>query len=87
MAMRRSGQVKITCTLNRRSDSYRCRVKTPEAQKTVVVRAPASLRQAVDSPVAFDQAAHAALSFADDEGFDVASYADMGSSGWKISRR
>ena len=52
-----------------------------------VVGAPKSSRIASDSPDAYDAAAHAALSFAHDEGAPVGNYGDWTNHGWAISRK
>lgn len=52
----------------------------------VYVGAPAYLEHAVDSPIAYDRAAHAAISFADEEEPGVGEHAAMTDTGWLISR-
>lgn len=78
--------------------AYRCfitvnpecapRVSEALSGARIFVGEPACLCRAVDSPEAFDEAAHAALSFALDEGWPVESYAatNVEGSGWHIAR-
>jgi len=67
-----------------RNGDYKVTLSSGGRRKVIYVGAPAYLSHAVDSPKAYDEAAHAALSFADHEGFDM--QPDTTSSGWHISR-
>lgn len=85
MATRYSGDLKISVQLTDRDDY---KVTISRAGRNVwrgVVGAPRSLTHSLDSPTAFDNAAKAGLSFADDDGADVQS-ADSTDSGWHVSR-
>lgn len=79
-------------TFRNRNGSYRCFLTAPGGSTTIHVGAPASLSHAVDSPEAFDAAAHAAIREADNEGGEndtrwgeIAAY-DLEGSGWHIGR-
>lgn len=55
------------CPANRSTrlnGEYRCFVKSPDRSLTIVVGAPNVLSNSVDSPEAFDDAARAAIAFA-----------------------
>ncbi|MBL8605131.1 MAG: hypothetical protein JNK72_24590 [Myxococcales bacterium] len=87
MAQRFSGS--LTCS--DRSSQYKATISRKAGQKTEsvwsgYVRTPAILTHAVDAPEAYDDAARAALSFADNEGADIGAYADYTDGGWLISR-
>lgn len=84
MATRRSGQVRISIMFLDAKNMYQVKLSTPRAKKTIYVQPPAYLKNAVDSKEGYDTAAHAALSFAADEGMDLENYADMTDSGWAI---
>lgn len=69
MATRRSGRARVVVTWNDLRSHYNARVAV--GGRTVwkgTIGAPRSMHTAVDSPASFDSAAHAALSFALDEG-------------------
>jgi hypothetical protein len=87
-AKRYCGGLTLRLTYRDRENDYRCFIAAPGAWTTIYVGSPAVLRHAVDSPEAFDDAAHAALSFAADEGREfverLAAYTD---SGWDIRRK
>jgi hypothetical protein len=73
MATRYSGDLTVTCTYQDRGD-YKCTV-SPKGKrgKTIYVGAPAAgfgRGISYDSPEAYDSTAHAAISFALDEGLD-----------------
>ena len=51
----------------RLNGEYRCFLRADGYTATIIVGAPAVLSHAVDSPEAFDDAARAAIAFADDE--------------------
>lgn len=85
---RYSGDLKIELSFNDRTDEYRariCPVRGGGACETVHVGAPKYLKHAVDSPQAYDSAAHAAISFARDELQERADPNRQGS-GWDIRR-
>ena len=91
MATRYSGNLRITCTYRDQGD-YKCTV-TPHGGrgKTVYVRpAPAGFGPGIayDSPKAYDEIAHAAISFADDEHGGIGDEAEFHAdgSGYKIYR-
>ena len=89
MATRYSGNLRITC-LYRDQGDYKCTV-TPHGGRgvTIYVRpAPAGFGRGVayDSPKAYDEIAHAAISFADDEERGLGEEAEMNESGWVIHR-
>lgn len=90
-AQRISGNLRIRVSYHDREGAYLCSVATLDGkQRTVLtVLPPAVLRHAVDSPEAFDETAHAALSFASEVHDWIecnADYAPDGS-GWAISRK
>jgi len=68
---------------------YRCFVKAPGISTTVTVSAPKFLTHAVDSPEAFDDAARAAIAFAEDNpgGFAELAATNPDGSGFYIARR
>lgn len=79
-AMRYSGDARVRVTYldtpdglpENRNGGYRCFVRTDAGETyTCVVGAPQVLEHAVDSPEAFDDAAKAALAFADHEGISA----------------
>ncbi len=91
MATRYSGELTIRLTYRDESGDYHCTVSRAGVHVgSVDVGSPALLQYAVDSPHAYDCAAHAALSFLSDEGthpYDVASYAAVNAEGWLIGRK
>lgn len=71
--LRYSGEIRIRVTYleahrgGGNNGAYRCYLRGPGGMATtVIVGAPAYLSHAVDSPEAFDEAAHASIGFADD---------------------
>lgn len=93
MARRFSGEIRITIKLDETSpvDAYDCTLSVKgEGHKRVRVLGPVYRAKgtAVDSSEAYDSAAHAALSFAEGEGFPVSEHAatDAAGSGWHIGR-
>jgi hypothetical protein len=86
MATRYCGNLKLDVRLAPVGGKYGVIIHGPDGIYRTIVGAPRSSRLSEDSPEALDQAAHAALSFADDEGYDV-SGADMTEWGWSISRQ
>mgnify|MGYP003405887735 CR=1 FL=1 len=90
-----SGHLKIELSYNDRTDQYQvrlCPVKVPLYRGKMqpharcekgTVRPPRHLERAVDSPLAFDQAARAALSFASPR---IQEFAFMGPTTWAIKR-
>jgi hypothetical protein len=94
-AVRYSGSLRITVEYidaqydyNNPNGQYRCVVSGKFGRDVVWVGAPKCLMQSVDSPKAFDLAAHAAISFACDKdgNNDVAEEAETTESGWLILR-
>lgn len=67
-----------------RNGDYKVTLSSGGRRKVIYVGAPAFLSHAVDSPKAYDEAAQAAIAFADDEGFDM--QPDYTSSGVHVSR-
>jgi hypothetical protein len=83
MARMRSGDVSIDVKYDDRKGHYVVKLQTPERKKTLYVGdVPGKV---VDSKESLRSAAHAALSFADDEGMDISRYADSTDVGWHIS--
>lgn len=84
------GDVYSDGTLRDRNGKYRCHIRpigNRFVHTTVYVGAPAVLSHAVDSPEAFDSAAHAALSFALNDGWPVEAHAAwVDNAGWHIGR-
>jgi hypothetical protein len=58
----------------------------PWKTRTLSICAPARLAHAVDSEKAYDDVAHAALSFANAEGLGIDAFAASAGTGWHISR-
>jgi hypothetical protein len=86
-AARFSGDIEISIVYNERERQYTCRLALPGESVFQVVAEPAILEHAVDSPEAFDSAAHAALSFADNERRRViVEHAALSECGWHIGR-
>jgi hypothetical protein len=95
MALRYSGSLKITVAFDDRRSAYKASVsfKGRSFWSGYVGRATiAPARLAVDNPVAYDDAAHAALSFALNDhaetptGYTVDQLAEPSGYGWAISR-
>lgn len=63
---------------------YTAKVRTPEGYETVIVDEPRHLERAVDSPRAFHDAAHAAISFSK-HGTDYADLNPRGT-GWSLHK-
>lgn len=84
MAKRSSGCVNVNIVWVDRTERYRAIVSSPEGREVVHVGAPAHLTRAVDNPKAYDDAARAAISFAEKGHAD---HADYTSSGVKIARK
>ncbi len=87
MATRTCGKVKIQCTYRDASDDYRCVLSVGGKKRGVqYVGAPAHKTMPVDSPKAYSAAAHAALSFATDEGMVDAGECEHTDSGFRLRR-
>ena len=87
MATRSCGKVNIACTYRDRQNDYRCALSVGGQRRGVVfVGAPAHLRHAVDSPAAYDEAAHAAISFGLADGLIGESECDYTESGHRVQR-
>jgi hypothetical protein len=92
MARRYSGELDINLTYRDKDDQYRARVcrRSPSGGRpdceVVYVGTPKHLTKAVDSPAAYDDAAHAAISFASNDIQEGAASNHAGS-GWDIRRR
>jgi hypothetical protein len=73
-----------------RPDRYRCVIKCLSEDNpidaTVYVGTPRYNKLALDSAEAIDNAAHAALSFADNDGWPIPEYAEDSACGWVITR-
>lgn len=81
------GEVFIDGTPRAPNGKYRCFLQAKGgARTTVYVGAPASLSHAVDSPEAFDDTAHAAIAFANDEDSQWGDYAASNEDGYHIVR-
>jgi hypothetical protein len=95
MAIRYCKNVKITCTLTPDGEQQKCVISLGGKRLGVQhVRLPMHLTYASDSPIAYDKAAHAALSFAVDEEErgersygDLASHLEYTDSGYAIRRQ
>lgn len=93
-ALRRCGSLTIRVTYvedwTKGPAEYRCHVrgKNPSDRITIYVHPKSFETVARDAPQAFDEIAHAALSFASEEpsGSFVNEQADMTDSGWRIVR-
>jgi hypothetical protein len=87
-AVRYSGDVKITLSFDDARNQYNVSLAAPgKMTARVHVRPPGVLTRAVDSPEEFDETARAALSLFSDEYPDVAEVAELGESGFVVSRR
>ena len=94
-ALRYCGAVRIRVTYLelRQADtrapngSYRCHITCGADSVTQYVGAPLCLSGAVDSPEAFDSAAHAALSFTEVAASWITENADYTDQGWAIRRK
>lgn len=81
-----SGDTTVSVQYRDKSGSYDTTVRSPDGSRKIVVgRAPAD-RTAVDSEAAYKSAAHAAISFAMDEGLDCQPDYNAEGSGYVISR-
>ena len=87
MALRYSGTLTIRVLYNDRGFYNASISRRGRNLWSGTVGEPRHLRVAVDSPEAYDETAHAALSFADHEGADVSRSADHTGSGWHIARK
>ena len=67
MATRYSGNVVVRLAYSDRDGKYVGAVKWPGRRTNMIVGHPAHLTMSVDSPEAYDQAAHAAIAFVDNE--------------------
>jgi hypothetical protein len=87
MAKRYSGELVIRLSYRDNTSDYHCTVSRNGVHVgTVRVGGPAILQIAVDCPEAYDDTAHAALSFLDHDGAEIASYAATTDSGWHVGR-
>jgi len=87
MAVRYSGSLKIHVAWSDRLSTYKVSVsRAGRSLWSGTVGAPRSLTRSVDSPVAYDETAHAALSFAADDGADVEDHADYTDKGFAVTR-
>ena len=98
MAIRYCKNVKIDCKLVPapgwpHGHEYKCALYTKGSDGRERrmwdgnVGIPQSLSHAIDSPLAYDKAAHAALSFAVDENDDIANHLEYTDSGFAIRRQ
>jgi len=87
MALRYSGSLTIRVVWNDRGHYDASISRKGRNLWSGTIGEPRHLRVAVDSPEAYDDTAHAALSFADSEGADVFRSADHTGSGWHIARK
>jgi len=88
MPTRYSGTGKITVTYSDSRNQYKVRCLNDRKEpQSVYVGIPPASRLAVDSAEAYDQAAHAGLSFCVDEGFDPSGFEyNPEGTGWLIRR-
>ena len=89
MAKRSCGMISIDIAWIDSRDAYRVRLSHSAHRVTMFVNAPRYLTRAVDDPVAYDEAASAALSFALDEGHTWITdhaWTNAVGNGWLISR-
>ena len=89
MAKRYSGGLSVDLVFVDAKNEYRARVcprKGRSGCETVWVGPPRILRHAVDSPVAYDETAHAAISFSSDDLSQLAA-PNADGSGWDIRRK
>ena len=85
-AIRYSGSIRIRVTYRDNHSDYRCFLSATTGEKhTVYVGEPAILTRAVDSPESYDDAARAALAFAESDGYPVR-YARMDEHGYTVAR-
>lgn len=68
VARRYSGDVAVTMIYRDQHNDYACRVVSPHGTRLIFVGSPAIFEHAVDCKTAFDDAARAAIAFAEDEG-------------------
>lgn len=88
MATRYSGDGTIRMSFVDRDNNYRCSVNDGHGgQGTVYVGLAGKIDKPVDSPEAYDEVAHAAISFADHDGLVDSSYFETTDSGWAVSRK
>lgn len=89
MPIRYCGDYAIRLRFDDSSDSYPCRIALKGRHvHAVVARQPRAIDEAGDTPVAYDGAAHAAMSFFSDDrdAFD-GTRAELDGHGWVIRRR
>lgn len=90
MATRYIGNARLTITYSDRRGDYRVVIiagPTLALRETVFVRPPAARRgYGVDNPKAYDEAAHAAASFAEKDDVQYALASGFGESGWIVRR-
>lgn len=91
MAKRYSGGLSISLTFVDSKNEYRTRVCPRQGRRgagceTIWVGPPRTLRHAVDSPIAYDEAARAAISFSSDYLSQLAQ-PDHEGAGWDIRRK
>lgn len=94
-AIRYSGALRIRVTYTedwtKGPAEYRCHISCPSvrgrAPVTIYVHPKTFETHARDSSVAFDEIAHAALTFAANEGWPIESYAQGDTGGWAIQRK
>jgi len=98
MSIRYCGALRIKVTVLspiasvRNAADYKCVIAPyPENEDlyscTQYVSASIASKHALDAPEAIDAAAHAALSFAADDGWPIEVYAETNDSGWEIRRK
>lgn len=86
MARRYSGKLTVDIAWHDSKQEYRARVAYPGGSRTVWVGPPSVLTKAVDSSVAYDEAAAAAISFASEEDHQIGEYAEHTDRGLFIGR-
>lgn len=86
MATRYSGKGTVRLLFNDSKNAYRATVSDGSASMTIWLPLKGHQDKAVDSPAAYDEAAHAAISFATNDGLDENAF-NMSDSGWIIKRK
>lgn len=87
MAKRYSGQLIVDIAWHDSKQEYRASVSYPGGHKTVCVGPPGVLTKAVDSSIAYDEAAAAAISFASEDDPEIGELADHTDKGLFIGRK
>ena len=89
-ATRYSGSAVILIRFYERDENFSATVRGPGGSSKIVgirLSQEAQRRIAIDSAEAFDKIAHAALSFAENEGLETAGEMNASGNGWEVARR